>query len=96
MFDTQPFARRGHTAIPLARLIGQLSEEQIRALHQRIEPAKYRVALLCDQNIAGGFCAGHVPEFWRLRAICRAWATPSAASILPDMVLPPMVRCILR
>jgi hypothetical protein len=30
---------------------------------------KYRVALVCDQNIAGGFCAGHVPEFWRLRAI---------------------------
>jgi len=45
------------------------SEEQLRALHQRIEPRKYRVALVCDKNIADGFCAGHVPEFWQLRAI---------------------------
>ncbi len=45
------------------------STEQLRALHQRIEPDKYRVALVCDQDIANGFCAGHVPEFWQLRAI---------------------------
>jgi len=45
------------------------SEEQLRALHQRIEPRKYRVALVCDKDIADGFCAGHVPEFWQLRAI---------------------------
>lgn len=45
------------------------STEQLRALHQRIEPDKYRVALVCDQDIANGFCAGHVPEFWKLRAI---------------------------
>jgi hypothetical protein len=27
------------------------------------------VALVCDPSIADGFCAGHVPEFWQLRAI---------------------------
>lgn len=45
------------------------SAEQLSALHQRIEPERYRVALVCDQEIAGGFCGGHVPEFWQLRAI---------------------------
>lgn len=45
------------------------SHAQLRALHLRIEPARYRVALICDQEIAGGFCAGHVPESWKLRAI---------------------------
>jgi hypothetical protein len=55
------YARRAEFAPP--------TEDQLRALHQRIEPMKYRVALVCDQNIAGGFCAGHVPEFWQLRAI---------------------------
>lgn len=45
------------------------SSEQMRALHQRVEPYKYRVALVCDRNIADGFCAGHVPEFWQLRSI---------------------------
>jgi hypothetical protein len=45
------------------------SAAQLRVLHQRIEPDRYRVALVCDQDIAGGFCAGHVPEFWKLRAI---------------------------
>jgi hypothetical protein len=45
------------------------TDEQVSALHLRIEPDRYRVALICDQEIAGGFCAGHVPEFWKLRAV---------------------------
>ena len=45
------------------------TKEQLRTLHARIEPERYRVALVCDRDIADGFCAGHVPEFWRLRAI---------------------------
>ena len=45
------------------------SDEQLRLLHDRIEPESFRVALVCDQHIAGGFCAGHVPEFWQLRTI---------------------------
>ena len=45
------------------------SAEQLRMLHRRIEPERYRVALICDPDIAGGFCAGHVPEFWQLRSV---------------------------
>lgn len=45
------------------------SEQQLRVLHQRIEPQRYRVALVCNAKIADGFCAGHVPEFWQLRSI---------------------------
>jgi hypothetical protein len=45
------------------------SAEQLRILHERIEPQRYRVALVCDAQIADGFCAGHVPEFWQLRSI---------------------------
>ena len=54
-------ARRGEFEIP--------TERQLQALHDRIDPINYRVALICDKNIADGFCAGHVPEFWQLRAI---------------------------
>ncbi len=54
-------ARREEFAVP--------DKAQLSALHQRIEPGKYRVALICDSRIADGFCAGHVPEFWQLRAI---------------------------
>lgn len=45
------------------------SSAQLQALHERIQPQQYRVALVCDPHIADGFCAGHVPEFWQLRAI---------------------------
>lgn len=43
--------------------------KQILTLQRRIQPNLYRVALICDQNLAGGFCAGHVPEYWNLRTI---------------------------
>jgi len=45
------------------------TEAQRRLLHQRLESDAYRVALICDRTLADGFCAGHVPEFWQLRAI---------------------------
>ena len=45
------------------------SKKQLEVLHQRIEPQRYRVGLVCDKRIADGFCAGHVPEFWQLRSI---------------------------
>jgi hypothetical protein len=54
-------ARRGEFEIP--------TEWQLQVLHDRIDPINYRVALICDKDIADGFCAGHVPEFWQLRAI---------------------------
>jgi hypothetical protein len=43
--------------------------DAIAALGRRLDNDNYRSVLLCDPNIAGGFCAGHVPEFWRLRVI---------------------------
>jgi hypothetical protein len=41
----------------------------ISALNRRLENDNYRSVLLCDANIAGGFCAGHIPEFWRIRVV---------------------------
>jgi len=43
------------------------SNEQRRALHDRIERDRYRSIVTCDVASAGGFCAGHVGEFWQLR-----------------------------
>ena len=45
------------------------TQRQLGKLHQRLQTNKYRVVLICDPELAGGFCAGHVPEFWQLRAI---------------------------
>jgi len=44
-------------------------KSQIDDLHQRLGNERQRTALVCEPDSAGGFCAGHVPEFWRLRAI---------------------------
>ena len=45
------------------------TQQQLASLHKRLQPNKYRVALICDPELANGFCAGHVPEFWHLRVI---------------------------
>jgi hypothetical protein len=45
------------------------TDTQRRILHQRLESDAYRVVLVCDPTLADGFCGGHVPEFWQLRAI---------------------------
>lgn len=41
----------------------------IAELRQRFDNDNYRVVLLCEPDVAGGFCAGHIPEFWQLRAV---------------------------
>jgi hypothetical protein len=41
----------------------------IAAVKQRLDNDNYRAVLICDPNVAGGFCAGHIPEFWRLRVV---------------------------
>jgi hypothetical protein len=41
----------------------------VEALRRRVDDDHYRSALLCNTAIAGGFCAGHIPEFWQLRVI---------------------------
>lgn len=43
--------------------------DAVAALNRRLDNDNYRSVLLCDANIAGGFCAGHIPEFWRLRVV---------------------------
>jgi hypothetical protein len=43
--------------------------DAIAALGRRLDNENYRSVLLCNPEIAGGFCAGHIPEFWRLRVI---------------------------
>lgn len=37
------------------------------ALHKRVERDDYRSVVICDAASAGGFCAGHVGQFWQLR-----------------------------
>jgi hypothetical protein len=36
-------------------------------LHKRVERDEYRSVVVCDRASAGGFCAGHVGQFWQLR-----------------------------
>ena len=43
------------------------SAQQISALSDRAKPDRQRVILICDPAVAGGFCAGHIPEAWQLR-----------------------------
>lgn len=45
------------------------SPAAVAALSDRLDNGNFRSALLCDERIAGGFCAGHIPEFWRLRVV---------------------------
>ncbi|MBM3778917.1 MAG: YfhO family protein [Acidimicrobiia bacterium] len=39
---------------------------QIDELHDRVGPD--RVAFVCDPDVAGGFCAGHLADTWQLRS----------------------------
>jgi hypothetical protein len=43
------------------------SQDAREALHRRIERDEYRSVVVCDPASAGGFCAGHVGQFWQLR-----------------------------
>jgi hypothetical protein len=44
-------------------------EEQCQALARRLELDQYRCVLLRDPTTPWGFPGGHVPEFWRARAV---------------------------
>jgi len=43
------------------------TREAIKHLHQELLPEEYRSVFLCDPAIAGGFCAAHLAQRWRLR-----------------------------
>ena len=45
------------------------SAEQISRLGNQVNSREQRVILICDPTVAGGFCAGHIPEAWQLRAV---------------------------
>ncbi|GIW80548.1 MAG: hypothetical protein KatS3mg105_2355 [Gemmatales bacterium] len=45
------------------------SEDQVQQLHHLLQNDRFRCVLLGDPAVAGGFVDGHVPAFWRLRAI---------------------------
>jgi hypothetical protein len=57
----------------------------VHTLKQRLENDNYRSVLLCNSAIAGGFCAGHIPEFWQLRVIDGYYGlgVPRRLAILP-------------
>jgi hypothetical protein len=59
--------------------------DAITALSRRLDNDNYRSVLLCDPNVAGGFCGGHIPEFWRLRVIDGYYGlgVPARLSALP-------------
>jgi hypothetical protein len=59
--------------------------DAIATLGRRLDNDNYRSVLLCNPQIAGGFCAGHVPEFWRLRVVDGYYGlgVPTRLAILP-------------
>jgi hypothetical protein len=61
------------------------TEAQVRPLHDLLRTAAYRSVLLCDPRIAGGFCAAHIANFWRLRLADGYYGlgVPARLSMLP-------------
>lgn len=43
------------------------SASQVAAVHRMTDDRNFRSIVICEPRIAGGFCAGQVAEFWRLR-----------------------------
>lgn len=40
---------------------------EISSLHATLQRDRFRNVLICDEKIAGGFCAAHIGQFWQLR-----------------------------
>jgi hypothetical protein len=61
------------------------TRDAIAALQRRLDNVEYRAVLLCDSKIAGGFCAGHIPEFWHLRTVDGYYGlgVPKRLAVLP-------------
>jgi hypothetical protein len=43
------------------------SAQQRRGVHDMLEAPAYRSVMVCDPQVAGGFCAAHLADFWQLR-----------------------------
>lgn len=39
----------------------------VNKLHALLQRDEYRSVMICDNRVAGGFCAAHIGEFWQLR-----------------------------
>ncbi len=61
------------------------SPGQTVALHNAIDNQGYRSVLVCNTRFAGGFCAGHVPEFWQIRTVDGYYGlgVPTRIALLP-------------
>ena len=61
------------------------TDAQRAALHRKVERDAYRSVVVCDAASAGGFCAGHVGQFWRLRLADGYYGTgvPARVALLP-------------
>lgn len=57
----------------------------IHNLKNLLENKSFRTIMICDPVVAGGFCAGHMPEFWQLRSLDGYYGigVPSRLSALP-------------
>ena len=45
------------------------SAAAVAALQAALESDRYRTAVICDPDVAGGFCAAHMANFWKLRLV---------------------------
>jgi hypothetical protein len=54
-------------------------------LQKRVEGDRFRSALMCPASVTGSFCAGHVPEFWKLRVVdgYYGFGVPTRLALLP-------------
>ena len=43
------------------------SQAERGALQRKLDDDHYRSIAICDRSLAGGFCAAHLSEFWKLR-----------------------------
>ncbi len=41
--------------------------DRVNTLHAALNRDEFRSVMICNPQIAGGFCAAHIGEFWRLR-----------------------------
>ncbi len=45
------------------------SDSAIQKLHQKVKSDNYRSVILCNPEIAGGFCAAHLGTTWQIRLV---------------------------
>ena len=61
------------------------SERAVSTLQKRVDGDRFRSTLICPTNVTGTFCAGHVPEFWKLGVVdgYYGFGVPTRLAVLP-------------